>query len=252
MWKKIRVSILLLIFAWVAFDAWQDMNQNWNKPIVILLHPINADGEEVTENYIQRLSIGQLETTRHFLAKATQQFRGQPIHFDFQLGRTLTRQPPKLSGGNGILEYILWSLKFRYYAWKQSERVDGSPAVTLYLNFYNPCTTKVVEHSIALERGRIGSVNLFAAEKYRGSNQVIMVHELLHAFGAKDKYDLRTGQPIYPIGYAAPDKIPLYPQTKAEIMGGYVPLSEDKSITPKSLQSVMMSSATAREVGWVK
>ena len=35
---------------------------------------------------------------------------------------------------------------------------------------------------------------------------------LLHGFGATDKYDLATGQPLYPKGYAEPALKPLYPQ----------------------------------------
>ncbi|MEK7740382.1 MAG: hypothetical protein AAB326_10190, partial [Pseudomonadota bacterium] len=40
MWKKIRVGILLVILLIVAVNAWRDMNQDWSKPIVVLLHPI--------------------------------------------------------------------------------------------------------------------------------------------------------------------------------------------------------------------
>lgn len=61
-------------------------------------------------------------------------------------------------------------------------------------------------HSTALEKGRIGSVNLFATRGQALQNQVVIIHELLHGFGAKDKYDLKTGQPIYPLGYAQPEK----------------------------------------------
>ena len=252
MWKKIRVSILLLILAWVAYGTWQDMNQDWNKSVIVLLHPINADGDATTAKYIEQISIENLEQTQHFLAENSRQFRGQTIFFDFQLGRTLTQLPPKVPASNSMLNNILWSLKFRYYAWKQHQSVDGSPDVTLYLNFYNPQKTNVLKHSVALQRGRIGAVNLFAAEKYRGSNQVVATHELLHTFGATDKYDMLSGQPIYPLGYAEPDLKPLYPQNMAEIMGGYIPLSESKSVTPKSLQYTMMSPTTAQEIGWIK
>lgn len=252
MWKKIRVSILLLILAWAAFSTWQDMNQDWNKSVIVLLHPINADGDATTAKYIEQISIENLEQAQHFLAENSRQFRGQAIFFDFQLGRTLTQLPPKVPASNSMLNNILWSLKFRYYAWKQHQSADGSPDVTLYLNFYNPQKTNVLKHSVALQRGRIGAVNLFAAEKYRGSNQVVATHELLHTFGATDKYDMLSGQPIYPLGYAEPDRKPLYPQNMAEIMGGYIPLSESKSVTPKSLQYTMMSPTTAQEIGWIK
>ncbi len=109
-----------------------------------------------------------------------------------------------------------------------------------------------LKHSTALERGRIGTVNLFASKKQSSSNKVVLVHELLHTFGAKDKYDLVTGQPINPVGYANPEQKPLYPQTRAEIMGGYIPLSATKSKTPDGLEYTMISRLTAQEMGWVK
>ena len=50
-------------------------------------------------------------------------------------------------------------------------------------------------HSTALEKGRIGSVNLFATRGQASQNQVVIVRELLHGFGAKDKYDLKQVSP---------------------------------------------------------
>ncbi len=44
MWKKIRILILLLILLVVALNAYRDQNQDWSKPIIVLLHPVNADG----------------------------------------------------------------------------------------------------------------------------------------------------------------------------------------------------------------
>ncbi|OTG67410.1 hypothetical protein [Acinetobacter silvestris] len=252
MWKNIRVACLLIILVIVAVNAWRDMNQDWNKPITVLLHPINADARPATAHYIQQLSIDDLEEMQRYLQTQSKEFRGQPTQFYFQLGRELKKIPPKVPESNSILSNIWWSLKFRYYAWQQHERGDGSPSVTLYLNYYDPQYIKQLKHSVALERGRIGSVNLFASTKQSGSNKVVLVHELLHAFGAKDKYDLQTGQPIYPLGYADPEQNPLYPQHRAEIMGGYIPLNAKQSQTPDSLSDTMISRATAQEIDWVK
>ncbi|CAG2155675.1 unnamed protein product [Oppiella nova] len=105
---------------------------------------------------------------------------------------------------------------------------DGSPSVTLYLNYYDPKLQKVLKHSTALERGRIGSVNLFASRKQS------------------------SRQPLYPTGYANPEQQPRYPQQRAEIMGGYIALSENKSKTPEDLEDTMISRLTAQEMGWVK
>lgn len=252
MWKTIRVIILLAILLIVGVNAWRDMNQDWSKPIVILLHPINADGQATTSRYIQQISSNDVVEIQNYLQTESKEFRDQPIAFHFRLGRELTVLPPKAPDQSSALQSILWSLKFRFYAWKQHKRGDGSPSVTLYLNFYDPQIHKTLKHSTALERGRIGIVNLFASRKQSGSNTVVLTHELLHTFGAKDKYDRVTGQPIYPLGYANPEQKPLYPQQRAEIMGGYIPVSQTKSKIPNNLHDTMMSRLTAQEIGWVK
>ena len=110
--------------------------------------------------------------------------------------------------------------------------------------------TRQLKHSTALQKGRIGSVNLFASQKQSEQNKIVLVHELLHAFGASDKYDLATGQLIYPAGYAFPDQHPLFPQAKAELMAGHIPLSETTSKMPASLDQTLINEITAIELGW--
>lgn len=252
MWKNIRVAILLVVLLVVAVNAYRDQNQDWNQPIYILLHPINADGRTTTQQYIQQLQQDDFAEVKQYLEKNSQQYRGQSSYFMIQIGRELQQTPPKMAEQPSILNNILWSLKFRFYAWKQHQSVDGSPSLTLYLNFYDPKQSRELKHSTALERGRIGSVNLFALPKQAAQNNVVLVHELLHGFGATDKYNLNNGEPIFPIGYAQADQQPLYPQTEAEIMGGRIPLSEHKSKMPNDLNETVISILTAREVGWIK
>ncbi|MCH7296496.1 hypothetical protein [Acinetobacter higginsii] len=252
MWKNIRVACLLLVLLIVAINAYRDQNQDWNQPINVLLHPINADGLATTQQYIQQLQQDDFAEVKQYLEKNSQQYRGQSSYFMIDIGRELQQAPPKMSEQPSILNNILWSLKFRFYAWKQHQSIDGSPSLTLYLNFYDPKQSRELKHSTALERGRIGSVNLFAAAKQTQQNNVVLVHELLHGFGATDKYNLANGEPIFPIGYAQADKQPLYPQTEAEIMGGRIPLSEHKSKMPNDLEQTVISVLTAQEIGWIK
>jgi hypothetical protein len=103
-----------------------------------------------------------------------------------------------------------------------------------------------------LQKGRIGSVNLFASNKQTEQNKVVLAHELLHAFGASDKYDLATGQPMYPAGYAYPDQQPLFPQAKAELMAGHIPTSQTQSKMPESIDETLVNEITAIEIGWKK
>ncbi|MDV2469737.1 hypothetical protein QR674_12175 [Acinetobacter chinensis] len=252
MWKKIRVSILLVILLIVAVNAWRDMNQDWTKPVIVLLHPVNADGSEVTQAYIQQLSAVDMIEAQDYILSQSQQLRGNPVQIYFQLGRQINQLAPKVPETGSMADTIIWSLKFRYYAWRQQESADGRPGVTLYLNYYDPKQTKLLKHSVALQRGKIGSVNLFASGRHSGSNKVVMLHELMHTFGATDKYSMQTGQPVFPEGYAAPDQQPLFPQKRAELMGGYIPLSNQKSITPSKLEDTMISTLTAQEMGWLK
>ncbi|ANF80987.1 hypothetical protein A3K93_01475 [Acinetobacter sp. NCu2D-2] len=250
MWKKIRILILLSILFIVAINAYRDQNQDWSKPIFVLLHPINADGSSATQQYIQQLNTQDLDGVQQYLTEQASQYTNQPIKFYFQLGRELKQLPPKVPENGSVLDAMLWSLKFRYYAWQQKQSSDPSASVTLYLNYYDPAQISVLKHSTALEKGRIGSVNLFASKKNAERNKVVLVHELLHAFGATDKYDLATGQPIYPIGYAYPQQQPLFPQAKAELMGGVIPVSKSKSKMPESINETLISHLTAKEIGW--
>ena len=251
MWKALRILLLLSVLLYVAVDTWRDQNKNWNQATIVLLHPINADGRTSTQQYINRLNLSHFQEVSEYLQKNAEKIRGNTTAFYFQMGREIRQIPPKVPEGN-MLDAMLWSLKFRYYAWKQHQSSDGHPSVTLYLNYYDPQTTNMLKHSTALEKGRIGAVNLFASTKQENQNNIVLTHELLHAFGATDKYDLSTGQPIFPIGYVNPQQQPLYPQHKAEIMAGYIPLSKTTNKMPDSLAYTIIGQETAKEVGWTK
>lgn len=74
---------------------------------------------------------------------------------------------------------------------------------------------------------------------------------MLNTLGATDKYDLASGEPVFPDGYADADKTPRYPQTLAEILGGRVPLSATHSELPDGLYEAQVGALTAPEINWV-
>ena len=114
MWKKIRILCLLMILLIVAVNTWRDQNQDWNQPIFVLLHPINTDGQALTQNYIQQLSEHELTDAQEYLKQMSTQYRSQPISFYFQMGRELKRIPPKVPENANLLDTILWSLKIPF------------------------------------------------------------------------------------------------------------------------------------------
>lgn len=251
MWKNIRISILLLILIWAAVTTWQDHHQNWQRPIFVLLHPINADADPKTAAYLQQLSMQDYLELSAYLQEMSKRYR-MPIQVYVQLGRQLQQAPPGVPQDASIWRTMLWSLKFRFYAWQQQQSADGSPSVTLYLNYQQAQAGQPLPHSTALQKGRIGVVHLFATPKQREQNQIMIMHELLHAFGASDKYNLSTGQPIYPHGYATPEQRPLYPQAKAEIMAVSIPSSPQSKKMAQSLKATVIQMRTAQELGWIK
>jgi hypothetical protein len=85
-----------------------------------------------------------------------------------------------------------------------------------------------------------------------GSNNIVIAHELMHTLGASDKYALGSGAPLYPIGFAEPERQPRYPQLRAEIMAGRRALSEQDFEMPQGLRDVVVGPATALEIRWTR
>jgi len=80
----------------------------------------------------------------------------------------------------------------------------------------------------------------------------VIAHELMHALGAGDRYEQGTNRPLYPEGFADPDAVPRYPQSRAEIMAGRIPISENHAETPSGMDEVAIGTLTAREINWIK
>jgi len=117
--------------------------------------------------------------------------------------------------------------------------------------YNDPQLNPRVAHSLGLKKGLLGVVHGFAAQAQEGGNNVVIAHELLHTVGASDKYDLQTNLPLFPIGYAEPDKQPLLPQEFAEIMAGRLQLAPGVMRQADSLSEVMIGEYTAREIRWI-
>ena len=119
------------------------------------------------------------------------------------------------------------------------------------MNYYRPYSEGGQQHSLGLQKGRIGLVNGYAAQSYQGLNNFVAVHEALHTLGAKDYYDPKTAEPIWPEGYADPVQMPLYPQSRAEVMGGRIQLTPGWAVLPPGLDHARIGPATAFEIGWL-
>lgn len=252
MWRKLRLLVLLLILATVAQQAWlKDGAPDWHKTLYVFLYPINADGSQAADEAVQVFQQKPLEQVEDYFNEAASEYGLGVKPFALRASTSLATRPPAPTSHN-LLSSIAWSLNFRWWAWRHTPASPIKPDVRLYLLFYDPSTHPVLAHSTALSKGRIGLVNLFASRHQVSQNNVIMAHELLHTVGATDKYDFATTLPVYPAGYAEPQREPLYPQPYAELMGGRRPISESSAEIPESLHQTVIGETTATEIGWRK
>lgn len=252
MFRKFRILILLLALATVGLDAWRTNTRltAWEHSVHVALYPIAADDAPATARYIADLKddsfaeIGQWvqqETGRH----------GRPVLQPVVLHTAppLAAQPPLPPPRASALEAIVWSLKLRWWAAQHDAITGPKPQIRLFVLFHDPERNAALPHSTGLSKGRIGVIHAFASRLQHKQNAVVIAHEMLHTFGATDKYDPATLQPYYPQGYAEPQRDPRLPQRYAEIMGGRTPVDAEHAEIPASLAETLIGPETALEIG---
>ena len=99
--------------------------------------------------------------------------------------------------------------------------------------------------------GKFG-VFLYPLDRKKSSDHYVFAlsHLLARMMGAAPRMDNRRF-PLFPEGFAEPESNPLYPQTNAELMGGYIPLNEDKVKPIDNLDQAIIRLQTAYEIGWI-
>lgn len=253
-WKWIRVAILLIILIFVAVHTlYQDVEAtDWQEPLVVVIYPINSLGAAEVNDYIDNLTPETFAPIQQFLQQQAERY-GVHIHpiIKIVLAKAIDAMPPKQQTSAkdyNILSSIWWSLKARYWAYKHADGHNSD--IRLFVIYHRYANNVKLQHSVGLSQGKFAIINAFAATKQNAQNNIVIAHELLHTLGASDKYSLRTLQPIYPDGYAEPNKEPRLPQYECEIMAGRIPQSATKAVMPNSLSQCIIGPETAHEINW--
>lgn len=140
----------------------------------------------------------------------------------------------------------------RWWAWMKDWEDDlVSADIQMFILYHGVNGNQEIGISVGMRKGRYGLVKAYARESMNANNLIVFTHEMLHVLGATDKYILSNGEPIFPQGYAEPDKRPLFPQKRAEIMGGRIPISSFSSVMPASLGECKVGKQTAEEIGFL-
>lgn len=252
--KNIRVLILLYVLLMVAVAGWlaKARSTDWDKPLNVVVYAINGDGSSASQAYISNIENSDFDNIDNFFEREAKRYQlplNKPV--DFSFAGELKVKPPLPPRKGSTLSVMLWSLKLRYWAW-QNDNYPYPEDVQIFALYFDPDQTSTVAHSLGLQKGLIGVVNVFSSKDMKKENHVIIAHELLHTVGATDKYNPNTNQPLYPDGYANPQQSPLLPQTKAEIMAGRIAITETKAEQPRGLKQALVGEATAIEINWLK
>lgn len=254
MFKAVRIFILLLILAAVALGTWRAKTRSveWKYALPVNIYLINGDGSGVTAEYLRGVTLKDFKPIEMFMQEEAARYGHESrASVEVRLGGILAAQPPAPPQNGSVLEVILWSLKIRWWSYRNAETKGAGTQVKIFLLYFDPAQTSRLAHSTGLQKGLIGRVNVFASRDMENQNNVVIVHEFLHTLGASDKYDPATNQPIYPQGYAIPDQLPLLPQRFAEIMAGRTPVSKNVAETPAGLNEAVIGKETAVEINWM-
>jgi hypothetical protein len=253
--RLLRILLLLLILFVVAMSAWLDKlrTTDWDRPLVVALYPINGDGSAAARDAVTALNVEDFHSIETFFAEEAAHW-GLPLSqpMELVLGPALNEKPPAPPRERNVLAVMWWSLQMRYWAWRMTDGIKPAPDVRMFLLYHDPVAQSRLAHSLGLQKGLLGVVNVFAGARQREPNNVVIAHEILHTVGASDKYDPRDNRPLFPQGYADPARSPLFPQDYAEIMAGRIPQSETEMAEPEGLDQALIGEATAIEIRWLR
>lgn len=256
MWRNVRIAILLLILGVAAWSNWYDRlsTTDWDETLRIGIFPIDDGGDGPASAYVRGLTNADFAEIEEFFTEEAARY-GLAIERPVKVALfPLVREaPPPHDPSAGVLSTMWWSLKMRLYA-NRAARSSGlpPPQIRIFVHFHDPEFTDAVPHSLGLQKGLVGVVHAFASPALRGSNNVVITHEILHTLGASDKYHPGTLAPVFPVGFAEPDREPRFPQVFAEIMAGRRAVTENEADIPASLREVLVGEATALEIRWVR
>jgi len=253
--KLFRVVLLLSILFVIIVSSWMTEKRMaaWERPILVTIFPIVADEDTSTLEFTRDVELSYFADVNRFFDRESVPygFNVTPA-FRFQLAPVSSELPPEVPDQFSSAGIAWWSLKMRWWSWMKDLKSDlVSPDIQMYVLFHGLNGGSEVGISVGMRKGRYGIVKAYAKESMSPHNLVVFTHELLHVLGATDKYVLSTGEPIFPQGFANPDQRPLFPQLKAEIMGGRIPLNSFSSKMADSLEECRIGRLTGEEIGFL-
>ena len=97
MFKAVRITVLLFILLIVGVNTWlaQARSTDWNNSLWVKVYPINADGSDLVQDYINGLGTDDFASIEAFIGREASRYGkgvGQPVRME--LGQQIAEQPP--------------------------------------------------------------------------------------------------------------------------------------------------------------
>lgn len=254
-----RVSVLLFILIGVLGYAWRDTTSRsrrteWKRSLSVAYVVIAA--EPLDDDVAPRLA-DRKTALESRIAAEMRRYRADaslPLLVDVIGPVPLAIDPPPPPRDTGLLSAARYAWNLRSF----TSRVDAAAKIedrkydsTIYI-VAKPLRSekpKMIEGA-SQDGGRIGVVACDIDASSVDFTLFVATHELFHTLGATDKYGVDR-MPLVPDGLADPDQVPLYPQSRAELMGGTRALERGRAALPRSIEELVVGPLTAREIGWL-
>jgi len=263
--------VCLLVSAIWGFEMWRADNRvfAWTKPVSVLVVALVDPETPLGSDELSELLHGFLSSPRPLdgnvagVAKWLENERaalsageGRVVDFScagpFKMSEAPPGPPPADASFLGR-----WSATraFLGYFEEVAESLDVARDgydVTIFVYFFAEERAALYgkQHSMASRRDGLGVVFAPLGRKHLPYSAALLAHELLHTFGASDKYE--GSRCIYPDGFAEPDLNPLYPQRWSEIMALGIPLEAGRERRVTELSDCKVGRTTAAEIGWLE
>ena len=156
--KAIRVSLLLVVLAIVAIytNEQRYSSQSWKDPLEVVIFPINAEGSEATERFIRSLVDEDFAEIDRFTARVSEKYYLRTsVPTLTRIGPQVKVLPPANPRPDAnFIEVISWSLRYRYWAWKNTpDKASNFHRVRMFVLYHTPTSGRELQHSFGMNKG---------------------------------------------------------------------------------------------------
>jgi hypothetical protein len=267
--QGILLACLLATMIW-SYMMWRADNRvfAWTEPVrvmvVALVDPETPlEGEELEELFHEFLASprtldGNLAGVAKWLDDQRERYStgGRGIVDFTSAGPFKMREAPPIPPPDSASFLDRWSGTRAFLEYFEDIGKDGGLGlgaydVTVFVYFFaeERAPAYKTQHSMASRRNGVGVVFAPLGREHLPRSAALLAHELLHTFGASDKYD--GARSLYPDGYAEPDREPRYPQDHAEVMALGIPIAPGRERRVNALSDCVVGRKTAQEIGWI-